>query len=87
MTPFVQSWLGDVLVARGKHAAAGPLLLAGHRGLTDRAADLPPRERRDHLREAAARLARLHEATGKSGEAAKWRAEAARHRAVAPPPR
>jgi hypothetical protein len=87
VTPYVQSWLGEVLVARGKYAAAGPLLLAGHRGLTAKAADLPPRERDNHLREAASRLARLYADTGKPGEASKWRAEAARHREPAPPPR
>jgi hypothetical protein len=48
---------------------------------------IPPAVRRERLREAAARLVRLYDAVGKSDEAAKWRAELAKYRETAPPPR
>jgi tetratricopeptide (TPR) repeat protein/tRNA A-37 threonylcarbamoyl transferase component Bud32 len=86
-THNTRSRLGGALSGQGRYAEAEPLLLAGFRGLVDRAADIPLEYRNPRLQEAATRLARLCAATGKPAEAARWRAEAARYREPAPPPR
>jgi tetratricopeptide (TPR) repeat protein len=69
-----KSVLGGALLIQKKYADAEPLLLAGFRGMKQRA-DMIPREAKERLREALARLVRLYEATGKQDEAGKWRKE------------
>jgi serine/threonine protein kinase len=71
-----RSLLGGSLLGQQKPADAEPLLLAGFAGLNQRAAAIPP-QAKPRLAEAAERLVKLYEATGKSAEAAKWRAELA----------
>jgi tetratricopeptide (TPR) repeat protein len=69
-----RSLLGAALLGQQTYADAEPLLLAGFAGVKQRAATMPP-QARPRLAEAAERLVRLYEATGKPAEAAKWRAE------------
>ena len=65
------------------------MLLAGYEGLKKRQATIqPPVARPVRLAEAADRLVRLYEATGRPAEAARWRAERAAYLPEqAPPPR
>ncbi|WP_165250275.1 serine/threonine-protein kinase [Paludisphaera soli] len=74
-TPDAQSMLGGALLDQGKHAEAEPLLLQGYEGLERKKAGITAFERRP-LAEAAERLVRLYEATGRPEEAAKWREQA-----------
>jgi WD40 repeat protein/tetratricopeptide (TPR) repeat protein len=67
-----RSMLGGALLGQQKYAEAEPLLLAGYRGMQQRQRAIPP-QGRGRLEEAAGRLARLYEATGKQGEADRWR--------------
>lgn len=81
-TANARSMLGEALAAQRKYATAGPLLKRGYEELKTRAENIPASVRGDRLREAAARLVRLSEATGDAAEAARWRAELAKY----PPP-
>jgi hypothetical protein len=75
--------LAAFLMSQKRYADAEPLLLAAHEGLKahpQAAASAALARRRA---DAAERLARLYEATGKPAEAAKWRADGAK----SPPPR
>jgi serine/threonine protein kinase/tetratricopeptide (TPR) repeat protein len=71
------SQLGESLLGQGRYAEAEPLLHAGYEGIKDREKYLSSLDRA-RLAEAAHRLARLCEATGRPAEAAKWRAEQAK---------
>jgi serine/threonine protein kinase/tetratricopeptide (TPR) repeat protein len=72
----IQSDLGASLLAQGKVTEAEPLLLAGYQGLKRREYQIPtnavPR-----LGEAAGRLARLYEMSGRAETAAEWRKQQA----------
>ncbi len=70
----VKSALGEALLAQNKYAEAEPLLLSAYRGLRERQADIPPRERAC-LTTALERIVRLYEAWGKKSEAVQWRKE------------
>ncbi len=80
------SALGGCLLAQRRHDEAEPLLLAGYRGLAERAATIPP-QARDRPVEAIDRLIELYLARGKPDEVARWRTERNRYREQAPPPR
>jgi hypothetical protein len=69
-----QRLLGGSLLGQKKYAEAEPLLLAGYQGLKRHEAKIPP-DRKRSLPEALEWLVQLYEATGKPGEAAKWRKE------------
>ncbi len=69
-----KSMLGMALLGQKKYAEAEPLLLAGYDGMK-RQEDKIPAQGKVRLTEAAVRLVQLYEATGKPGEAAKWRKE------------
>jgi tetratricopeptide (TPR) repeat protein/tRNA A-37 threonylcarbamoyl transferase component Bud32 len=66
--------LGGALLGQKKYAEAEPLLVHGYQGMKQRVAKIPPASK-NRLTEALTRLVQLHEATGKSDEAAKWRKE------------
>jgi tetratricopeptide (TPR) repeat protein len=68
-----QSMLGGALLGQRRYADAEPLLLAGHRGMVEREAAIPP-PGRPRVAEAIERLMRLYEAQGNEREAATWRA-------------
>jgi tetratricopeptide (TPR) repeat protein len=70
------SQLGESLLGQGRYAESEPLLQTGYEGLKARETDVPALDRA-RLAEAADRLARLCEATGRPAEAGKWRAERA----------
>lgn len=87
-TPFTVSYRGEALARQSKYREAEPLLVAGFDRLAKFA--MPPGGEtriQDRWRATAKQLARLYEATGKPGEAAKWRVEAAKYLFLAPPPR
>jgi eukaryotic-like serine/threonine-protein kinase len=67
-----QSMLGEALLDQKKYTAAEPLLLAGHEGLKNRQAQIPPGSK-TRLTKAAMRLIQLYEATGRKEDAAKLR--------------
>jgi hypothetical protein len=81
-----KSMLGGALLGQRKYDDAEPLLMQGYAGLKECDADVPAAAK-FRLHEAADRLVELYTAWGKSDEAAKWRAERAKHPFVAPPPR
>jgi eukaryotic-like serine/threonine-protein kinase len=85
-TFHTQSLLGEALSGQGKYAEAEPLLVHGYEGMKQRAATIPTNGKA-RLTEALERLVQLYDDWGKPDEAAKWRAERARYKAVAPPPR
>jgi tetratricopeptide (TPR) repeat protein len=68
------SMLGGALLGQKKYAEAEPLLLQGYEGMKQREATIPP-GRKVRLPEAAERLVRLYEATGRPDEARAWRAK------------
>ena len=70
-----RSMLGAALLGQNKHGDAEPLLLKGYEGMEKRAAGIPGPIRKARLTEAVERLIALYEATGQSGEAARWRKE------------
>jgi hypothetical protein len=84
----LQSLFGECLVRQRKFAEAEPLLLAGYKGMKQRAdrrdqpGGSPPTVR---LTEALERLVRLYEATGKPDEAARWRKELEKIQSATPP--
>jgi hypothetical protein len=71
------SQLGEALLAQGRYAESEPLLRAGYEGMKVRETKMSPLDR-VRIAEAADRLARLCEATGRPDEAANWRAERAK---------
>ena len=73
-----KSLLGGVLLGQKKYAEAEPLLLAGCEGLIQREKTIP-QQGKIRLPEAVERLVQLYEATGKKDEAARWKAERAKH--------
>ena len=81
-----QSQLGGALLGQGRHAEAGPLVLAGYEGLNARGQAIPPNGKA-RLGEAIDRLIELSAATGRPAEVTKWRAERAKYPELAPPPR
>jgi hypothetical protein len=70
-----RSLLGGALLGRTRYAEAEPLLRQGYEGMKERAATIPEQFRTDALTEAIQRLVALHEATGNTEEAARWRKE------------
>jgi serine/threonine protein kinase/tetratricopeptide (TPR) repeat protein len=72
------SQLGECLLGQGKYAESEPLLRAGYEGIKARETVVTAQDRA-RLAEAADRLARLCAATGRSDEAASWRAEQAKY--------
>ncbi len=75
-TSNARSLLGASLLGQGKRDEAGPPILAGYEGLLARQAEIPA-EFRFRLAEAGERVAKLHDAAGRPGEAARWRARLA----------
>jgi len=73
-----KSMLGEALLGQKKYADAEPLLLKGYEGLKQREKTMPPPVK-VRLPEAAERLVKLYEATGKQDEAAGWRTEEERY--------
>ena len=71
-TDNTRSQLGGALLALGRLDEAEPLLRAGYAGMKEREAAIPP-PARHRLADAAERLARFCEATGRADEAAEWR--------------
>jgi serine/threonine protein kinase len=69
-----RSLLGGSLVGEKKYAEAEPLLLAGYKGMKERAEKIPARDKR-RLNDVLRYLVRLYHATGKPEEAAKWERE------------
>jgi serine/threonine protein kinase/tetratricopeptide (TPR) repeat protein len=81
------SMLGGSLLGQNRYDKAEPLLRAGYEGIAARKAGISTVDRVRFV-EAADRLVRLCEATGRPVEAAKWRAERAKYvPEQAPPPR
>jgi tetratricopeptide (TPR) repeat protein len=72
------SQLGESLLGQGRYADSEPLLRTGYEGIKARETDIPALDRA-RFAEAADRLARLCEGTGRPAEAAKWRAERAKY--------
>ncbi|MCA9262074.1 MAG: tetratricopeptide repeat protein, partial [Planctomycetales bacterium] len=68
-----QSMLGGVLLGRGDHANAEPLLRQGYEGMRRREASIPL-QARARLNEAVQRLVALCEATERQTEAEQWKA-------------
>jgi serine/threonine protein kinase/tetratricopeptide (TPR) repeat protein len=71
-TAYTRSMLGGVLLGLENYAEAEPLLLQGYEGMKRREAAIPP-QGMPLLAEAAERLVRLYEATGRPEKAAAWR--------------
>jgi hypothetical protein len=74
-----QSLLGDALLGQAKYAEAEPLLRQGYAEMKQRETTIPPAAKK-RLTEAAERLVRLYEATGRADEAKAWREKLAAHR-------
>jgi len=74
-TAAVQSRLGEAVASQRRWAEAEPLLLAGYAALRERAEKIPPPSAKAPA-EAAARLAALYSAWGRSAEATQWAATA-----------
>ncbi|MBX9579694.1 MAG: hypothetical protein K2X87_05235 [Gemmataceae bacterium] len=81
-----RSLFGGALVGQKKYAEAGPLLVTGYEGMKQREKSIPPAGS-TRIPEALDRLVELSAATNQPAEAARWRAERAKYRFVAPPPR
>jgi predicted Zn-dependent protease len=69
-----KSMLGEAIAGQKKYADAEPLLLDGHRGLSDRAKAIPKTSAQAVPR-ARERLVQLYEAWGRPADAEKWRAD------------
>ena len=67
-----RSLLGRGFAGQGKPAEAEPLLLAGYKGMKDRAEKIPAWEKR-RLKDALKGLVEFYDSTGKADEAAKWK--------------
>jgi tetratricopeptide (TPR) repeat protein len=78
------SALGDALLGQQKYVEARRSLLRGYEGMKQREAKIPPHAKKT-LAEAADRIVRLYEATGRAEQASVWRRKLPRE--VAPPPR
>ncbi|WP_165073751.1 serine/threonine-protein kinase [Paludisphaera rhizosphaerae] len=83
ITFHLKGLLGRAMLAQGKLAEAEPLLLAAHRGLTERRAKLPPMFAAK-LDEIPGLLADLYDRLGRPEEAARWRAEREKPRPKSP---
>jgi hypothetical protein len=64
--------LGDALLGQRRFGEAEPLLLRGYEGMKRRETKIPAGLKND-LVEAADRIARLYEATGRAEQARAWR--------------
>jgi serine/threonine protein kinase/tetratricopeptide (TPR) repeat protein len=73
-TFMTRSILGGALLRQKKYADAEPLLVQGYEGMKARAKSIPPKHK-GLLAEAADRLVKLYEATGRMDAAARWRKE------------
>jgi tetratricopeptide (TPR) repeat protein len=69
-----QSQLGACLLGQKEYAEAEPLLVQGYEGLKQRE-DKIPVPNKVMLRDALERLVQLYDGSGKSDQAARWRAE------------
>ena len=67
--------LGEVLLARGDVAAAGPLLRGGWQQLDQQRAELKPTERQPILREALRRLMLFYQKTEQADQMQRWQPE------------
>jgi hypothetical protein len=67
------SLLGGVLLGKGNHAEAEPLVVQGYEGMKAREAKIRVQDK-SRLAEAAERVVRLYEAWGKPEEADAWKA-------------
>jgi tetratricopeptide (TPR) repeat protein len=81
-----QSLLGAALMGQQKYAEAEPLLVAGYEGLEGREKEIPQFFARYRISEAAARLVRLYEASGRPEKADAWRSKLKGMTASHPPP-
>jgi len=72
-----RSLLGGSLLGQKKYAAAEPLILSGYEGMIAREASIPP-PAKPRLTDAADRVVKLYEDSGKKDKAAEWRAKLAR---------
>jgi hypothetical protein len=87
-TPYARVLLGDLLSRRNRPDEAVPLLRDGYAGLSLRADQIPPDQRRDVLIAPLDRLIALAEAAGNAREGARWQEEKERQsRDLAPPSR
>jgi tetratricopeptide (TPR) repeat protein len=68
-----QSMLGQALLGQKKYAEAEKLLLSGYEGMQQRAAKIPPKQKKARLSEALEHIVQLYDATGNKLEADKWR--------------
>ena len=83
-----RSMLGGALLGQKQYAEAEPLLVEGYKGMKAREKTIPQSGGGElRIPEALDRLIELYTATDKPDEAAKWRAERAKHPFIAPPPR
>ncbi len=87
LTANTRSRLGRALLAYQDYAEAKKLLEPAFEDLKAKANSIPPMWRGLRLREAAGRVALLHEMAGSPEDAAKWRAIEAQYREQAPVPR
>ena len=67
-----KSLLGGILLARKRYIDAEPLLLAGYKGMKERA-DSISIDGKMHPREALQRLAQLYEEMNRPDQAAEWK--------------
>ena len=70
-----KSMLGGALLGQKRYAEAEPLLLAGYRGMQERAAKVIEENGSVRIPQALERLVKLYEAKGDATEAAAWRAK------------
>src|SRR5262249_13092007 len=70
---YTLSLVGGALFGQKKYPGAEPLLLDGYFGMKQREKAIPVQSK-VWISEAAQRLVQLYDATGKKGDAAKWRA-------------
>jgi serine/threonine protein kinase/tetratricopeptide (TPR) repeat protein len=72
-TFHTKALLGGALLGQQKFGEAEPLLLQGYEGMQQREHKIPASVKQVYLTEALESLVQLHEATGNTGEATKWR--------------
>ena len=64
---------GQALLGQKKYADAEKLLLNGYEGMQQRAAKIPPKQKKARLSEALEPIVQLYDVAGKKSEADKWR--------------
>jgi hypothetical protein len=68
----VMSMLGGSLLAQGRYAEAEPMVVHGYEGIKAREATVPA-VARSRILEAALRVVRLYEGSGKTAQASAWK--------------